>query len=120
MDHTSYEPMETLTSVGDLTSAHLLAAHLRAEGLDVVLQGEPLGPYPVTVGRMAVTKLLVPAQDLELARELLREIERQATETEVEPAGVGLSASFGVSIVWWAVAVALLAAIIWVRVIRYL
>ena len=50
MDHASYEPMETLTSVGDLTSAHLLAAHLRAEGLDVVLQGEPLGPYPVTVG----------------------------------------------------------------------
>ena len=120
MDEPDYEPMRTLTSAGDLTVARLLAARLQAEGIPAVVRGEPMGPYPVTVGRMAVTEVLVPENELEAARQILEEIEAAAGDIEVEPAGVGKSPNMRFSVLWWVVAAALLGALIWIRIGSYL
>lgn len=120
MDEPVYEPMCALTRVGDLTAAHLLAARLQAEGIPAVVRGEPLGPYPVTVGRMAVTEVLVSETDLEEARAVLVAVEESASSAPVEPAGVGKSADLRISVLWWVVAAGLLAALIWIRIGRYL
>jgi len=48
---------------------------LGSEGIEARVHGESLGPYPVTVGRMAVTQIWVPESTLERARELMLEAE---------------------------------------------
>jgi hypothetical protein len=58
-------------SFPDLMSGRLAAARLESEGIPARLEGEPLGPYPVTVGGMAVTRVWVPANRLAEARQLL-------------------------------------------------
>ena len=115
MDEPVYQALSELTIVGDLTAAHLLAARLRNEGIEAFVRGEALGPYPVSVGRMAATAVLVPERDLDEARELLEEIERSAAETEYEQAGIGVSPELSMSVLWWVVAAALLGAIVWIR-----
>ena len=54
-----------VATVGDLTEGRVLAARLRAEGIDVRVHSEALGPYPVTVGQLAETQLWVLSGDLE-------------------------------------------------------
>lgn len=67
----SAEPFVHLADVGDLAAARVCAALLGSEGIEARLHGEALGPYPVTVGRMAITQIWVPERDLELAREVM-------------------------------------------------
>jgi hypothetical protein len=73
-----------LADVGDLVSARVCAAVLGADGIEVRLHGESLGPYPVTVGRMAVTQVWVAERDRERAQQLMVEAEiDHAMGTEV-------------------------------------
>jgi hypothetical protein len=68
-------PFVHLADVGDLVSARVCVAVLGSEGIEARLHGESLGPYPVTVGRMAVTQVWVAEDDLDRARELMVEAE---------------------------------------------
>ena len=49
-----------LTSVSGSFSAHLVAARLQSEGIDVQLRGALDGPYGLTVGDMARVDVFVP------------------------------------------------------------
>ncbi len=60
--------MQPLTWVSGSFSAHLLAARLRSEGIDVQLRGALDGPYGLTVGDMARVDLYVPEDQLDDAR----------------------------------------------------
>jgi hypothetical protein len=59
--------MVPLTTAASPIAARILAAHLGAEGIVWQLRGDVDGPYPV-----GPVEVLVPADDLELARELLQ------------------------------------------------
>ena len=69
------DPYVHLADVGDLVTARVCAAVLADAGIEARLHGESLGPYPVTVGRLAVTQVWVPATDLEEARLVMLESE---------------------------------------------
>ncbi len=56
-----------LTTVVGSFHGRLLAARLGAEGVSVVLRGATDGPYPIT----SSVDVLVPARELDLAREIL-------------------------------------------------
>ena len=64
-----------LADVGDLVSARVCVAVLGSEGIEARVHGEALGPYPVTVGRMAVTQIWVQESAVERAQELMLEAE---------------------------------------------
>ena len=64
-----------LATLGDVASARLCAALLSSAGIESRLHGESLGPYPMTVGEMALTEIWVLAEDLPEARELMLEAE---------------------------------------------
>jgi hypothetical protein len=68
---TGVGPFSLLATVGDLATAQLYAARLRAEGIESRLLGESLGPYRLTVGEMAETQVWVPEGRLTEARRLL-------------------------------------------------
>jgi hypothetical protein len=68
-------PYVHLADVGDLVSARVCAAVLGSAGIEARLHGESLGPYPVTVGKMAVTQIWVPEPDLDEARQVMMEAE---------------------------------------------
>lgn len=61
--------------VGDLGAARIAAAVLADAGIDVRLHGESLGPYPVTIGRLAVTQIWVHPDDVDMARLVMLEAE---------------------------------------------
>jgi hypothetical protein len=58
-------PMRQVTWVSGSFRAHLLAAKLRSEGIDVQLRGAVDGPYGLTVGDMARVDLWVPEDQLD-------------------------------------------------------
>jgi hypothetical protein len=60
--------MHQLTWVSGSFSAHLLAARLQSEGIDVQLRGAVDSPYGLTVGAMARVDLYVPEDQLEDAQ----------------------------------------------------
>jgi hypothetical protein len=60
--------MTRLTSVSGSFSAHLMAARLQSEGIDVQLRGALDGPYGLTVGDMARVDVFVPDDQLDDAR----------------------------------------------------
>ena len=60
--------MTRLTSVSGSFSAHLVAARLQSEGIDVQLRGAVDGPYSLTVGDMARVDVFVPDDQLDDAR----------------------------------------------------
>lgn len=64
-----------LGRVGDAGRARLIAARLESEGVDVHLRSEASGPYPFTVGQMAVAELWVVDNQLEEARRIMLEAE---------------------------------------------
>lgn len=74
MDH-GHERFVHLADLGDLASAQLCAAVLSDSGIEARVHGESLGPYPVTVGRLAVTQIWVRESDLEEARIVMLETE---------------------------------------------
>lgn len=55
---------EPLVTVGDPSTANVLAARLRSEGIRVWLRGESSGPYPVGVGGLAEVQVFVDADQL--------------------------------------------------------
>ena len=64
-----------LTKVGDLASANIIAARLRAEGIEARVHSPSLGPYPVTVGDMALSEIWVLEDRIEEASRVLLDIE---------------------------------------------
>ena len=116
----AYLPLVVLTRVGDLIAAQVLAARLQSEGVAAVVKGEPMGPYPVTVGRMAVTEILVPEDEFDSATELLGLLGREADTRPEESTDSGGSTIKGLSGLWWLVAAGLLAMIIWARLGQFL
>jgi Putative prokaryotic signal transducing protein len=54
-----------LTSVSGSFSAHVVAARLQSEGIDVQLRGALHGPYGLTVGEMARVDVFVPEDQLD-------------------------------------------------------
>jgi hypothetical protein len=64
-----------LTTVGDATIAQILAAKLRAEGIEVRVHGGAQSVYPVTVGALAEAQLWVLSDRVEEASRLLLDAE---------------------------------------------
>jgi hypothetical protein len=64
-----------IATVGDLLEARVLEARLRSEGIDVRIHSESLGPYPVTVGRLAEAELWVLSDRVEDANRILLDAE---------------------------------------------
>jgi hypothetical protein len=60
--------MLPLTWVSGSFSAHLLAARLHSEGIDVQLRGALDSPYGLTMGEMARVDVFVPEDQLDDAR----------------------------------------------------
>jgi putative signal transducing protein len=60
--------MRRLTWVAGSFSAHVMAARLHSEGIDVQLRGALDGPYGLTVGDMARVDLWVPEDQLDDAQ----------------------------------------------------
>lgn len=81
-----------IATVGDLTEARVLAARLTAEGIDVRVHSEALGPYPVTVGGLAEAELWVLSDRVEDAGQILLDAE---VNTALAPAERDDSASRG-------------------------
>jgi hypothetical protein len=73
VDHS--ERFAHLATVGDLALARICAARIEAEGIDVRLRSESLGPYPVTVGQLAAAEIWVPQGRLEEAGRVMLEAE---------------------------------------------
>jgi hypothetical protein len=60
-----------VATFGDLIEGRVVAAKLRSEGIDTRLHSEALGPYPMTVGRLAEVEIGVPSDRLTEAGEVL-------------------------------------------------
>jgi hypothetical protein len=75
MAEPSYAHFIPLATVGNLATAHLLAARLDAEGIEVRVHGEAQGPYPMTVGGFATVQLWVLSDRVEEARTILLDAE---------------------------------------------
>jgi hypothetical protein len=71
-------PLTRLTSISGSFSAHLMAARLRSEGIDVRLQGALNAPYGLTLGDMARVDLFVPEDQLDDARLVMLAVEVDA------------------------------------------
>jgi hypothetical protein len=57
-------PLVSLTSVHGSFTAHVIAARLASEGIDVELRGAVGGAYGLTVGDMARVDLYVPEEQI--------------------------------------------------------
>ena len=64
-------PLVALTFVHGSFTAHVLAARLASEGIDVELRGAIGSPYGLTVGDMARVDLFVPEDQIDDARLVL-------------------------------------------------
>ncbi len=71
--------MSNLTWVSGSFSAHVVAARLQSEGIDVELRGAMDSPYGLTVGDMARVDVYVPEDQLDDARLVLLVDEVDAT-----------------------------------------
>jgi hypothetical protein len=69
--HRPVPPLLPLTTVHGSFSAHVLAARLQSEGIDVELRGAVGAAYGLTVGDMARVDLFVPEYQMEDARLVL-------------------------------------------------
>ncbi len=71
-----------LATIPDVHIATVAAARLQSEGIESRLHGEPLGPFPVSVGRLAETQLWVLADQRDAAAEVLEDL---GIECEPQP-----------------------------------
>ena len=74
-----------VATVGDITSGNVLAARLRAEGLEVRVHSAAFGPYPVTVGGMAETEIWVMSDRVEEASSILLDAEVSDALFDADP-----------------------------------
>lgn len=79
--------MMLLTSVGGSFPAHVLAARLRAEGIDVELHGALQTAYPLSVGELGRVDVYVPEAQLDDARYVLIAAEVDEALDPEPPAG---------------------------------
>ena len=73
------EAFVPFADVGDLATARVAAAVLADAGIEARVHDESLGPYPVTIGRMAITQLWVRPADHDEARVVMLEAEIEHT-----------------------------------------
>lgn len=64
----------------DPVEATILADLLRSGGIEVVERSNRVSPYPVNVGRMGESRLLVRGADAQHALELVRHFEQEREE----------------------------------------
>lgn len=79
----SIGPMVPLTTAANPLAARILAAHLGAEGIVWQLRGNVDGPYPV-----GPVEVLVPADDLEVARAVVASADTDAGTVGDHEAGI--------------------------------
>jgi hypothetical protein len=109
-------PLVALTSVQGSFAAHVLAARLASEGIDVELRGALGGAYGLTVGDMARVDLYVPEEQMDDARLVLLAGEIDAAMDLAGPAPAGSRGRR-----WpWVAAVVLTLAAATAPVLRYL
>jgi len=77
-----------VATVGDITSGNVLAARLRAEGIEVRVHSAAFGPYPMTVGGMAETEIWVMSDRLEEASSILLDAEVNDAIYDADPDSV--------------------------------
>jgi Putative prokaryotic signal transducing protein len=75
--------MVPLTTVANPMAARILAAHLGAEGIVWQLRGDVDGPYPV-----GPVEVLVPADDLEVARAVVASADADAVAVAGDEPGL--------------------------------
>ena len=75
MDFPDHGRYVKLATVGDLIEGRVLAARLQSEGIEARLHSEALGPYPMTVGRLAEVEIWVVSDRIEEAGEVLLDAE---------------------------------------------
>lgn len=63
-----------LARISDVHIASVAAARLQSEGIESRLHGEPMGPFPVSIGRLAETQLWVLANQRDAAAEVLEDL----------------------------------------------
>ncbi|MFA5884443.1 MAG: DUF2007 domain-containing protein [Acidimicrobiia bacterium] len=102
-------PLVALTTVHGSFTAHVLAARLASEGIDVELRGALGGAYGLTVGDMARVDLYVPEEQMEDAQLVLLASEIDAA---MEPRDPATSTGFAFSWAWVAVLVLIVVAVI--------
>lgn len=78
-------PLVALTTVHGSFAAHVLAARLESEGIDVELRGAIASPYGLTVGDMARVDLYVPEDQMDDARLVLLASEVDAAMALTDP-----------------------------------
>ena len=109
-------PLSALTSVHGSFTAHVLAARLASEGIDVELRGAVGGAYGLTVGDMARVDLYVPEEQMEDAQLVLLASEIDAA---MDPDAEGARPAFAVR---WAYVAALVMIVVAVAapILRFL
>lgn len=115
--HRVVAPLLPLTTVHGSFSAHVLAARLQSEGIDVELRGSIGGAYGLTVGDMARVDLFVSREQMDDARLVLLASEIDAAMELPEPADEGA----GHAPVWpWLLTVVLVVTAITAPIVRWL
>jgi Putative prokaryotic signal transducing protein len=76
---------ERLATVGSVAVANVLAARLRAEGIEVRVHSAALGPYPVTVGELARSELWVLSDRMAEATEIMLDADTRNALAPAEP-----------------------------------
>ncbi len=66
----------------DEIEAEIVKDLLEAEDIQVVVQSSKISPYPVSIGRMGEIRLMVRAEELEMAREVLAVMEQGKEKRE--------------------------------------
>ena len=107
-----------LTTVHGTFSAHVLAARLHSEGIDVELRGAVDSPYGLTVGDMARVDLYVPEDQMDDARLVLLASEIDDAMDLPEPHG--LAGRRAVPSWVWVMAVVVLVVAVAAPVLRWL
>lgn len=67
-----------VAKVGDPGTAQILAARLQAENIEARVHSEALGPYPLTVGQMAIAEVWVAEHAVDEARTIVMDSEIKA------------------------------------------
>lgn len=119
MAEPSYAHFIPLATVANLTTAHLLAARLDAEGIEVRVHGEAQGPYPMTVGGFASAELWVLSDKVDEARTILLDAEVNDALAPVEFAATEESKADAMPIEMKWVAAAILAILLALVIFRF-
>ena len=108
-----------LATVGDLTTARVLAARLEAEGIEVRIHSEALGPYPVTVGHLAETELWIMQDRIDEAAAILLDAEVNVALAPADPEQVQPRRGMPIEFRFAALVLGVVIASLWVlRLIR--